>query len=357
MSKYNDVIYVFKKAKDNISLADRDEFPKLFYGFFEVKKLLNTYFIDAFEELEGSSYIKYIMRYLKAKFGISERFSYFSPGTIDKMNKAKLIYATTDGLALSLADLKKKNLLRTKLVVNLMAIFDNPTYSNKIGHLDYVDSIVVFTFPLATKLEELGHLNVHFVPYGTDTNFYAPWNCTFLQAKRGNPVVLGIGLDKKRDWDKFKQIAKKLKHLEFKVITHDNLRKEFEGFTNITFLGNVSFLRTREEMCEADALFLPTKDNFYFSGQITLFNALAMKKPVVMPHDANFKNYGFDKTLFYDRDCSLEDIINLIKIGIGKDESVMKSIEFNHNLVIREYNQIKFAKKLMDVFLSCGKAK
>ena len=162
---------------------------------------------------------------------------------------------------------------------------------------------------------------------------------------KSGSVVLGIGLDNKRDWDIFKQVANKMKDFEFRVITHNNLKKEFFGYNNITFLGNVSFLETRREICEVDVLFLPTKENFYFSGQTTLFNALAMKKPVIMPYDKNFEKYRLDKTLFYNRNSSLEEIVNLIEITIKEDKRVVKSVEFNHNLVIQEYNQIKFAKE------------
>lgn len=265
------------------------------------------------------------------------------------MNNARVVYATTDGLALNLANLKKKQLLKTKLVINSMGLFDQPIYLNKIGLLDHVNSIIVFSFPLVAKLGELGHSNVHFVRYGTDIDFYAPRYCKQLHTGSDNPVILGIGLDRKRDWDKYKQVSSELNLVEFRVIAPNNLRKGFEGFSNINFLGNVSYLRTREEICIADALFLPTKENIYFSGQSTLFNALAMKKPVVMPYDANFEEYGLDRTLFYDRECPPEDITNLLKLAIGKDAMIMKSIEFNHHLVRQEYNQIEFARRLKDV--------
>ena len=152
-----DVIYVFKKSKNEISLAEVGKYPKLFYGFFEIKKSLNISFIDATEERDRLSYINKAIRVFKSKLGISESFPYFSSETINKMNKAKVIYATTDSLALSLANLKKNYILKAKLVVNLMALFDNLTYLNKIKYLDYVDRIIVFTFPLATKLKELGY--------------------------------------------------------------------------------------------------------------------------------------------------------------------------------------------------------
>lgn len=345
-----DVIYIFKKSKDNIFLADKGEFPKLFYGFFEMKELLNTSYIDASKELEKLSYINKFLRYLKSKLGIVESFSYFSQKAINKMNKAKIVYATTDGLALTLANLKREKLLKAKLIVNVMGLFDNYTYIDKIEYLDYVDRIIVFTFPLATKLKELGYLNTYFIPYGTDTNFYKPQVCKSLHPKN-SPFILGIGQDRKRDWDMFRQVANKMKHLEFRVITHDKLKREFSGYSNISFLGNVSFLRAREEMCKADALFVPTKENLRLSGQTTLLNALAMKKPVIMPYDENFKNYGLSKTFFYERDCSLEDIINLIEMVVKKRERVMESINFNYNLVINEYNQMKFARRLMNVFL------
>lgn len=343
-----DVIYVFKKAKSNLSLAVRNEFPKFFYGFFEVKKLLNISFIDSFEEIKKLSYISRHLFYLKSKF--SKGFTYFSKDAINKMNKAKLIYATTDGIALSLANLKKRKILKTKLVANLMGIFDNSTYLSKVEYLDYIDNIIVFTFPLATKLKKLGYLNVNFIPLGVDVDFYNLKVCRTLNTKN-NPIVLGLGVDRKRDWNKFRQIAKKMNDIEFRVITHESLKKEFSNFKNIKFLGNVSYLRTRQEMCTSDVLFLPTYENFYFSAQTTLFNALALKKAVIMPYDRNFNKYKLEKTLFYDRNCSLEHIINLIERAIEKEKSIVKSIEYNHNLVVQEYNYIKFAKTLSNFFI------
>lgn len=345
-----DVIYVFKKSKDVITLAEVGEYPKLFYGLFEIKKLLNASFIDATEERDELSYLNKAFKVFKSKLKVSDSFSHFSQETINNMNKAKVIYATTDGLALSLASLKKKNILEPKLVVNLMALFDNPVYLNKIKYLDYVDEIVVFTFPLATELKKLGYQNITFTPLGTDTSFYKPHVCKNLDTKSA-PVILGIGLDNKRDWDIFKRAANEMKYSEFRVVTHNKLKKEFFGYDNITFLGNVSFLETRREICGSNVLFLPTEENFYFSGQTTLFNALSMKKPVVMPYDTNFEKYELDKTLFYNRNCSLGQIINLIEMAIKGDKRAVKSIEFNHNIVIQEYNQIKLAERLRDVFI------
>jgi glycosyltransferase involved in cell wall biosynthesis len=282
--------------------------------------------------------------------GVSENLAYFSSKAIDEMNEAGVVYATTDGLALSLANLKKKRFLNTKLVINSMGLFDHPVYLKNIKLLENVDSIIVFSFPMIARLEESGYANVHFVRYGTDIDFYAPAHCEQKPANGDGPVVLGIGLDRKRDWDGFRKASLGLNDIEFRVIAPDNLRKGFEGFSNISFLGNVSYLKTREEICRADAIFLPTKENTYFSGQSTLFNALAMNKPVVMPYDTNFKEYGLDRRLFYDRESSTEDILNLLKSAIGKDAETMKSVEYNYLLIRKEYNQIEFARRLKDVF-------
>jgi len=326
------VIYVFRNADKLMRLAKLNKFPKLFYGYFAMKQLISTEYISV-----GN--LNIIRKFL-IKIGFCNNMNNFNSKVLKRLNETDIVYATNDGLALQLLGLKKDGELKSLLVINLFAILDNENYSSKMELLRYADRIIVFTKKLKQALTELGYDNIFFIKYGVDTDFYAPLKSVLQE----NEVsVLGIGLDNKRDWAFFKEVANRFKEISFKVVTKNSVRKYFNDVRNIHFLGNISFVRTREEMQKATLLLLPTKENFYFSGQTTLFNAFSMKKPVIMPYDSYMDDYELDNFLFYNKKNALNEIEEKINLILKKHKRVKESVEFNYNLVKDKYNQMNLA--------------
>jgi hypothetical protein len=323
------ILFLFKNSKHNIKLAEKKLFPKLFYGYFELIKNNDVQFMDTIEH-QGK-----IAR-IYNKF-----FRNFKPledkllSNIKLLNQYDIIYATTDGIAIEVAKLKKEGLLKVKVVANIMSIADNDVQTPYLYLLNYLDGLICFSKKIEQYLNKNNIKNATFIEYGVDTKFYNKTN------ENPNNMILSIGLDRFRDWNCFIEVAKILPDIEFRVITSNNNKKLFT-LPNVTFLGNTNFIETRNEMSEAKLIFLPTRPNYYFSGQTTLFNALSMNKNVLMPLDANFNGYNFDESMFYDRDDRVEIIANKIERLLQRDPEHNKPT-INCLLIRNKFNQANFA--------------
>jgi hypothetical protein len=330
------ILYIFKSSEKNIKLAENFLFPKLFYGYFELKKDNDVRFIDVVKSHNC------IIKVYKKLF-CNDSMSKILKNNIDLFNQYDIVYATTDGIAIEIAKLKKEKLIKTKVIGNIMSIADNKYQNPNLYLLDYLDGIICFSKKIECYLYNNNIRNIKFIKFGIDTNFYKKTN-----SKKSN-VVLSIGLDLFRDWNTFNKVAKLMPNVEFKVITNNDNRKLF-SLSNITFLGNTSFVQTRNEISKAGLIFLPTQSNHYFSGQTTLFNALSMKKYVLMPIDGNFLEYGFDENMFYNRKITEYNIVNRIKLALNLKKS--HELKVNHKILINQFNELCFScnvKKYMRI--------
>jgi|SaaInlLV_10m_DNA_3_1039740.scaffolds.fasta_scaffold02369_5 hypothetical protein len=321
-----------------MKLAQKKLFPRLFYGYFELKKKFEVKAMDFY----GPQNLFYKIYH--------KIFTLIAPrrcleGRVKKLNKYDLIYATTDGIAIELAKLKQQGLVSSKVVANIMSIADNEVQKQDILLLNNLDGLICFSRKIERFLIEKKIKNIRFIEFGVDTNFYKVSN------QKERDVVLTIGLDSYRDWSFFINVANLLPNIEFRVIAC-NSNEQLFGLKNITFLGNISFINTRHEIAKAKLIFLPTKPNHYFSGQTTLFNTLAMNKYTLMPIDGNFNNYDFDEKMFYRRDEDEKCVSKRIKNILSNQKQ--KNIELinNHNLVLEKYNIVKFSDRLESLLTS-----
>lgn len=323
------ILYIYKKSIHNIKLAENNLFPKLFYGYFELKNKIN---IEIMDTVKNRPFI------VQKIINIFSRFINFEKYDEKYLNSFDIIYATTDGIAIDIARLKKEGKVRSKVIANVMSIADNEKQKEFINDLKYVDYKICFSMKMYNYLKKKRLNNIKFIDYGIDTEFYHP------TLKESDNSVLSIGLDRFRDWKTFTSVAKKLPHIKFKVITQNENKSIFSSVENIIFLGNTDFVTTKKEIDKAEIVFLPTLDNHYFSGQTTLFNCLAMKKYVLMPYDKNFEGYDMDISMFYAKSCTIGEIANLIE---DKIKSKDNSLEYNYNSIMKKYNEKKFAQKIL----------
>jgi len=330
------ILYLFKNSQKNISLAKKNLYPKLFYGYFDLMKNNDVQFMDTSEH--RGIVTRIYDKFFRAANPLEQKLL----SNIKLLNQQDIVYATTDGIAIEVAKLKKKGILTVKVVANIFSIVDNEVQAPSLYLLNYLDGLVCFSKKIEQYLNSNNIRNANFIEYGIDTVFYKNTN----HSPRN--MVLSIGLDSHRDWSCFIEVAKLLPNIEFRVITSNKNKKLFT-LKNIIFLGDTNFITTKNEISEAKLIFLPTTPNFYFSGQTTLFNALSMNKNVLMPLDANFDGYNFDESGFYDRDDGFKSVANKVENLLQENPSHNK-LTVNCQLVRNKFNQTNFAYNMNSYF-------
>lgn len=329
------ILYVFKKSLKNIKLAETNLFPKLFYGYFYVKNKLPR--LEAIDSVSDYT----LFNKIKKKIGIREPCILYNK--INYLNKFDIIYGTTDGALIQLLKLKKDGLLKTKIMGNIMGTYDNTSYDNNLLYLS--DGVIIFSKKLNTPLrKDIDIKKIFFVPFGIDINFFSP------SSKPEEPKIICIGLDRKRDWITFVKCADILKDIQFNIYAPKNIIKYIYMPKNVKYMGVVPFQKIRHAIGKSKLTFLPSYENYYFSGQTSLFASISMKKIGIIPYDNNFDGYNFDQRMFYKRGCSLEKIVAHIEKCLRKDNGIIKSLEYNHNYIRNECNGEKFAGRLIEVF-------
>jgi hypothetical protein len=276
-------LFLFKNSGQNIEKAIIGEYPNHFYCYLNFKEEFpETEFLD----LKNNNNL--VSRYLFKLLRIDKSLIYYFKKR-KYLNSFDNIFATTDGIAITLCKLKKWGVVNTNLVINLFSILDNPTQKKKIKNLNYADKIIVYSIDLYKKLQPK-YENVKLLKFGIDTVFYSNKN-----HQNNGEYILSIGLDPQRDWTELNRIATLLPNEKFYVISND-FAKGFLTQPNIKFIGNVDHIKTREYILKAKLLILTTKKNNYFSGQTTLFMGLSMGKKVIMQNNKNLDFYNLKST-------------------------------------------------------------
>ena len=140
-------LFLFKNSSQKIEKALNGEYPKHFYCYLNFKEEYpETEFLDL------NNNIPLIFRYFFKLFKIDRSLIYFFEKR-KYLNSFDNIFATTDGIAITLCNLKKLGVINTNLVVNLFSILDNPTQKKKIKLLSYADKIIVYSIDLYKKLQ------------------------------------------------------------------------------------------------------------------------------------------------------------------------------------------------------------
>jgi|Deesub1362A_J573_1020465.scaffolds.fasta_scaffold00600_7 glycosyltransferase involved in cell wall biosynthesis len=335
-TKKGKILFIFKDIGNKFLLANRGEFPKLFYSYFQFKEK----YLSNFKEINYLDLRKY------NKFFFSKSDYFYHRFISRVVNQYDIVFATTDGIVELLANLRGKNFLRkdVKIVGIIMSFFDD---KRRIDHLFELDHIITFTKINYHKLKEIGieENKISFLKLGTDIEFYSTKNIVPEKGK----YILSIGLDKNRDWDTLKKIALKLPDIKFKVIGNEKIKNYFRNVPNLEFLGNLPYLETKKKIMESAIIFLPTKKNSYFSGQTTLLNVSALKKICVMPYDKCFEGYDFDPSYFYPRSYDVNEIAKFL-LKIYRKPTVFKdSLEYNHKLVLKRYNNYALADQIYKI--------
>jgi hypothetical protein len=325
------ILYLFKSSGKNIKLAEKNLYPKLFYGYFELRKNNNVQYMDVAKKYS-------LIRRVYNKFFHSNSLEKILYNNIDLLNEYDIIYATTDGIAIEVSKLKQKNLLNVSVVANIMSIADNEIQKKHLHLLNNLNGLICFSKKIETVLRENNVKKTRFIQFGVDTKFYKNF------PKKSNGSILSIGLDKFRDWDFLIKIAELMPDVEFRVVTSNNKKTMFT-LPNIIFLGDISFIETKNEIAEAKLIFLPTKYNCYFSGQTTLFNALSMEKYVLMPKDGNFDRYEFSGNMFYDRSDEVSSIVEKIEL-ILRAKRMPPELKSNHHTLLSKYNEVVFSENI-----------
>ena len=144
--------------------------------------------------------------------------------------------------------------------------------ANTLCCLSAADRLVVLGMAEASYLGGKGLTQTNFLPFGVDTEFWAP---------TGEPVedyVLGIGSDSGRDYETLIQACP----YPLRILTR------LRDLTRDPIPPNVSVVRggglaeARALISRARLVVVPLKDRLQPSGQSTVLQAMAMSKPVIL---------------------------------------------------------------------------
>lgn len=273
------ILFLFKNSGENIQKSASGKHPKHFYCYLKFKKEFpETEYLDC--NFKYNLFLVYLFRILNIKTSYI-----FFISKLKYLNSFDIIYATTDGIAIDMCYLKKIGFIKTNLIINLFSILDVSSHKNKLKYINYANKVFVYSIDLYNQLIH-SVINLKLIQFGIDTDFYKKEN----EDHEGN-YILSIGLDPQRDWLELNNIASKHPNEKFYVISNENIKKYLKQ-TNINFIGNTDVIKTREYIRKSKQLIITTKNNYYFSGQTTLFMGIAMGKKVIMPYNRNFDFYG-----------------------------------------------------------------
>ena len=96
------ILYLFKNSQKNISLAKKNLYPKLFYGYFDLMKNNDVQFMDTSEH--RGIVTRIYDKFFRAANPLEQKLL----SNIKLLNQQDIVYATTDGIAIEVAKLKKR---------------------------------------------------------------------------------------------------------------------------------------------------------------------------------------------------------------------------------------------------------
>jgi len=197
--------------------------------------------------------------------------------------RVDLVFATADSSALPVLLLQALGVVRTPVVyasIGLAETFGRPAglvYGLYRRLLRRAARVLVYALPEATALTRLFALppgQVRFVPFGVDAEFFDVPTSTM-----GAP--LAFGLDQHRDWPTLFSAAAGLPG-SIDVIANPDRLRGLAVPRNVNLVPPASVAEIRERLRAARFVVLPVRENNYSGGTISLLQAMACGKAVIV---------------------------------------------------------------------------
>lgn len=234
-------------------------------------------------------------------------------GSLRAVNDADVVFSTVDTVGIPLVLLKRARLVRTPVVYTAIGLPERLVQlrGRRMARLyrsalNGCRSLVSYAESEAAQLRDWlgnGGPPVVFVPFGVDTNAFAPADVAV------DTDVVSIGADPRRDFGLLLGFAERHPELRVRIVASaEHARTLGRLPQNVTAETDIPLEEVRARLAAASVVALPVRDNSYSGATTTLLQALAMGKPVVVSRtDAIASGY------------SLEDGVNcrLVEPGDG----------------------------------------
>ncbi|MBM9538189.1 glycosyltransferase family 4 protein [Desulfobulbus alkaliphilus] len=339
-----DVFYLFRETP-----ARRDMLMKILSGqgsglageqLFGFDRLLHKWRVDSnlcfprhsifFDQIISLFDRTYSVR---AGAGLGDIGAIFS--NLKRINRARVVLATSDNTGLAAIRLKKWGLITSPLIYVSVGLPERlkAVASLSLARVDRyrqrlygVDKILAYGYAEAEWLHTWlgGEVDVQFLPFGVDTEKWTPFHYSGLD----EIDVLSIGADEMRDFSLLVEYGRKHPDIRVTLVTTESCSKSLGHVpSNIKILRDLPIDELRILISKARLVVLPVKENSYSGATTTMLQCMAMAKAVTVSRVGAISK-GYD----------LEDGTNIIWMEPGSYrslENVVDSLLVNNEICKR----------------------
>lgn len=308
MMKSTKVSFVFPTNRNSLLKDVKEGYSpdNALYGYNHLSKKYSVVFYDAHSFAE--KFLDFLFLPIHLLF-ISQIDIDFKISRIllqlSRLNKADVIVANTDGVALAACLFKKLKILKPPLIYAVGLFYiqgglkeaivnDKKTYFYRFYKwiLSGADHIIYHAPIEKEKLERLGlynPANCSFIPMGSDKIFFK--SRKFSKVNESNNLVLSVGKDRARDYKTLLQAAKTLPDTRFVVVCRKENLKNLEIPTNVKVLLDIPYYKVAKLYMEATIIVIPIKEMSRSSGQMTLTDAIQAQKSIIITDVKGISHY------------------------------------------------------------------
>lgn len=231
---------------------------------------------------------------------------------------------------------------------------EEKTFKQKLFAFMVGRSAGVVTLSLREKdlvLERFPELagKVEFIPFGVDTDFFSPREANYS----GKPFVLAVGFDPDRDWKTLVSAAKNI-DIDFVIATRPERVKKLVPLPSNVKVAQFELRDLVEEYNKALAVVVPLDTSGGFNdamGCSTLFEAMAMQKPVIVTETLTTSSYVVDgENALLVKEGDAGDLSQKIEKVIGDAELRERLGKNARQYVVSHLDAEEKARELADYF-------
>ena len=321
-----------------------------FYGSYNLKIKNHTINFISTNKVKVNKFFRFFEFLLSNLNNLGITYSLFK-SLSKEIKKSKLIISFTDGLSLSLGNIKNQQ-TKTLGCFHCLSDLENKSkkifkfWSNKLikKSLDGLDHIAFFG-PLdrdyAIKKYKIRRCKTSIISFGVDTNFWKPGKDT------EQDYFFSIGQDPSRDFD---TLLKSKMNYKIKIHTDLNIKSQNAKIkiTNGNFYKNgLSDLKLRSLYQRSVAVIIPLKDVYQPSGYSVALQAMSCGKTIIISKNKGFWAPNLFKSYhncIFVKPGNLEQLDKAMEY-IYYNVNQRKKIGLNARETVKKYFNTSIAKK------------
>jgi glycosyltransferase involved in cell wall biosynthesis len=215
-------------------------------------------------------------------------------------NRADVVFATADSLAIPLLLLKHAGLLRPPVVYTPIGLPERLARVRRrglyAGALRRAHTIATYSQAEGEFLRDWigAGVEIVFLPFGVDVEAFRPRPEQTLDED-----VVSIGADPRRDFALLTTVAARNPRIRFRIVaTPEHIRALGPLPANVQVESGLVLEQVRDRLAAARVVALPVRRNSYSGATTVLLQAMALAKPVVVSRtDAIQRGYALEDGL------------------------------------------------------------